>query len=132
MNLYSVSQKIILIGGSAKICQYCLTVRFLFKLINKYGSLSTMYIHVDTYFDPFGCKFLLWLSFQKFRTNYYFVLLIHFFHSILIMKRCVERNAKMCSFAQKRKHLLNVGKDSCIMVKCNMFQHLLAVCVRYF
>ena len=52
-------------------------------------------------------------------------------HDTLI---CLERreNAKMCIFAQKRQHLLNVRMDSCLNFKCNIIQYLLAVCVRYF
>ena len=43
-------------------------------------------------------------------------------------KGTILKNAKMCIFAQKRQHLLNVGKDSCLMFKCNTFQYSLAVC----
>ena len=43
----------------------------------------------------------------------------------------IWKNAKMCIFAQKRQHLLKVRKDSCLKFKCNIFQYLLAVCVRY-
>ena len=44
----------------------------------------------------------------------------------------IGKNAKMCIFAQKRQHLLNVRMDSCLNFKCNIIQYLLAVCVRYF